>query len=89
MVFDQDEPGDKFYIILSGSASVEMAKAEDVRPFPNAADMPQKVAIIKAYLQALYGNFDRVLWSRVPYAISVRDYLLQVKDSVDAFVLKI
>ena len=30
VVFDQDEPGDKLYAMLSGSASVEMAKAQDV-----------------------------------------------------------
>ena len=89
VVFDQDEPGDKFYIILSGSASVDMAQAQDVEPLPRAADMSHKAPVIKAYLQALYDSFDRVLWSRVPYAIQVRDYLVEVQNSVDAFVQKI
>jgi len=80
VLFDQGEPGDKFYIILKGTVGVEIAMRKEVEltktKLPNLK--------VKQYLQHLFDNFDAVFWPRVPYAVAVREYLYDVKQAKKA-----
>lgn len=77
VLFDQGEPGDKFYIILKGTVGVEIAMRKEVEL---TKTNPPSLKV-KQYLQHLFDNFDAVFWPRVPYAIAVRKYLYDVKQA--------
>lgn len=72
VVFDQDELGDRFYIILQGKVGIEIAFEEQVG---QTFESKSTTEIVKNYFQALFDNFENVMWSRVPYALKVRSYL--------------
>jgi hypothetical protein len=80
VLFDQDEPGDKFYIILKGTVGVEIAMRTEVELAKTNAPSLK----VKKYLQHLFDNFDTVFWPRVPYALAVREYLCDVKQAKKA-----
>jgi len=75
-LIDEEDYGDRFYVILKGTVGVERATEKKVPNFDGYRQLNEK---IYAYLQCLYDNFEKIFWKRVPYANWVRDYLLKIK----------
>ena len=65
-LIDEQDDGDKFYVIIKGDVGVEIAMETPVPEFDKVTKVKTKIF---CYLQALYENYDKVFWQRVPYAM--------------------
>jgi hypothetical protein len=52
-------------------------------PVPDFEKFGKVRTKVYCYLQALYENYDKVFWQRVPYAMYLRGFLNEVK--IDLF----
>ena len=83
VLFEEGELGDRFYLILKGTVSVEIARESAVNGYTHKLSTVDKV---KAYLAMVYWNQETIFWPRVPYAKKIRHYFRRIDHDKRIFV---